>query len=165
MLYTLICRGWKGYGWHLIRPFLPSPHPHNFCIPLQYPFSTTLWWCNSPAAILTDPISQLSCPWMERGPSDGCPAHTKGREWQVKSLCDHSVITQLRYDTYFKAVCLRFSGPHFGSGPCTINSNTLGAQWIYCTCKDNLSACSGSPGIPNQMANVLKNEISERRRK
>lgn len=84
MLYTPICRGGKGYGWHLI------PHPHNFCLPPQYHFSITLWRCNSPASIPTDPISQLSCPRMKRGPADGCPAHTKGQDWQVRAR----VITQ-----------------------------------------------------------------------
>lgn len=85
MLCTPICREVKGYGWYLISPFLLFPHPHNFCLPLQYPFSTSLWWCSSPATITEDPISQLSCPWMERGPAGGCPADTKGQDWQVRT--------------------------------------------------------------------------------
>lgn len=138
---------------------LPSLSPSPQLLPVV-PLSTTLWWCNTPASIPIDLISQVSGSWMEKGPAGSCPAHNKGQDWQV-SLRDHTVITQLRYDTFF--VCLSFFRTLFLVMALHNKFQLIWSTLDLLYLQGQFECCSGSPWIPNQMANILTNEISKRK--
>lgn len=150
MLYTPVV---EGRLWLVCNTHISSLLISATCAPavplLQPPLEV-----NSPASVPRDPISQLSCPWMERGPASGCPAHTKGQVWQVRAC----VITQspptesYLCDWGFQDLILSQGLAQFQNSYNTLN---LRHMWGQCM--------NGHPWILNQISQILKNAMSERR--